>query len=129
MTTAIAPQRRENRARGKEWVTADGEERYILVDSIQEQDTLKYKLQQQVISPITDNFSGEKEIVVPKPCVDAALSMKLLVPISQAAQGCLPDVDGIPEARHQLSRAATGRQKIAEHRWKEWAMQTFGESL
>lgn len=128
MTTATAPQRRESRTRGKEWVTADGEERYIFIESIQEQDTLKYKLQQQAVSPITGDFSGKKRIVVPKPCVDTALRMKLLVPISQAAQGCLSDVDGIPEARHQLSRATVGRQKLAEHRREEQAIQTFGEA-
>jgi hypothetical protein len=97
--------------RGKEWVTADGEERYILLNSSYNHGTEEYTLQQQGISPITGDFNGEQQIVVPKPCIDAALAMRLLVPISQVTQEGLANIEGIETAQNRLSQAVVDQAK------------------
>jgi hypothetical protein len=119
MNSTIAHRKGANTSRGKEWVTADGEERYILLNSSYDQGTLEYTLQQQAISPISGDFNGEQQIVVPKQCIDAVLAMRLLVPISRAAQEGLLNIEGIETARNRLSRAVVGRKNRSEHRRKQ----------
>jgi hypothetical protein len=126
MKRTSSGRRRTDNRQDKEWVTADGEERYILLDSSHDGDTIEYSVQKQVISPISGDFSGEQQLVIPKPNLDAALAMKLLVPISQATQTGLDNVDGIEEGRERLERAIEGRRKLTEHRWEQWATDTFG---